>query len=265
MLGPPASDADGGGGGGGGKFLKDKYYKICYIHRVVGEEKVHMSGTDVRQARKALGWTQAHVAQRLGTSQAYVSLLESNRRSVPRRLAPKLVALLRMPASKLPVSSQTFPLAQDRVTAALGTLGYPGFAHVASKRLNPAELLVRSLGRKNVEARLVEAFPWLLLRFPDLDWNWLVPQAKQHDLQNRLGFLVSIARELAERRNDATAADSLRKWEHVLEGSRLQKEDAFAGDALTDAERRWLRTNRSPEAAQWNLLSNLSADTLARA
>ena len=87
----------------------------------------------------------------------------------------------------------------------------------------------------------------------------------EYNLQNRLGFVVTVARELAERRNDATTARALLKWERTLEGSRLQKEDSFAGETLTDAERRWLRTNRSPEAARWNLLSNISVDTLAHA
>ena len=57
--------------------------------------------------------------------------------------------------------------------------------------------------------------------------------------------------------------DTLRHWEHVLEDSRLQKEDAFSGEALTEAERNWLKTSRSAEAAHWNLLSNVSADTLS--
>lgn len=98
-----------------------------------------------------------------------------------------------------------------------------------------------------------------------VDWNWLVLQAKQHDLQNRLGFVVTLARQLAERWNDGSTATSLGTWERVLEDVRLQKEDAFAGEGLTDAERTWLRTNRSTEAAHWNLLSNVSAQTVALA
>jgi hypothetical protein len=147
----------------------------------------------------------------------------------------------------------------------LGTLGYPGFAHVRAHRtLNPAEVVLRVLRSKNVEARVVEALPWVLLHYPDVDWQWLLSSAKQHDLQNRLGFVVTVARELAERRGDVNAVTTLHRWEQSLENSRLQKEDAFAGDALTEAERRWLRHNRSAEAAQWNLLTSVSADTLSR-
>jgi transcriptional regulator with XRE-family HTH domain len=225
-----------------------------------------MSGTQVRDARRSRGWKQADLAGRLGVSQPYVSLLESNRRAVPPRLATKLVSVLGLPPTELPVSPKSAPLPSELAARALGALGYSGFAHLASKHaLNPAELLARTLRHKNVEARVVEALPWLLVRYPTINWNWLVPYSKQHDLQNRLGFVVTLARELAERRGDAVAVDALKKWEGLLEDSRLQKEDSLAGDSLTDAERRWLRANRSAEAAHWNLLSNVGAETLASA
>jgi hypothetical protein len=131
-----------------------------------------------------------------------------------------------------------------------------------TRKLNPAELLVRTLSAQNVEARLVEALPWLLLNYPNVDWAWLLSAAKQNDLQNRLGFVVTVARRLAETRGRTSAAEVLRHWESVLEHSRLQKEEAFSGDALTEAERKWLRNHRSEEAAQWNLLTNISAETV---
>ena len=223
-----------------------------------------MTGSDVRRGRKARGWTQGTLANRLGVSQGYVSLLESDGRAVPGHLAPKLVSLLGLPLHQLPASSSD-PLRPDRVAGALGSLGYPGFEHLrSSSKLNPAEVLLRALRTSHVDARVVEALPWVLLRFPDVDWPWLLATAKQHDMQNRLGFVVTVARELAERRGDAKTASTLQKWEQVLEHSRLQREDAFAGATLTEAERRWLRDNRSPEAAHWNLLSRVSAATLSQ-
>jgi hypothetical protein len=85
------------------------------------------------------------------------------------------------------------------------------------------------------------------------------------DLQNRLGFVVSLARELAEKRGDVRASTVLAKWEQVLERSRLQKDDSFSPETLTEAERRWLQTNRSAEGRRWNLLTNMSAEQLASA
>ncbi|MEQ1759292.1 MAG: helix-turn-helix transcriptional regulator [Vicinamibacterales bacterium] len=225
-----------------------------------------LTGRELRQGRERKDWTQAELARRLGVSQGYVSLMESDERAVPRSLASRLVPLLGLSASHLPLEESGEPLQAERVAAALGTLGYAGFAHLRRRvRLNPAELVVRTLGRDRLDARLVEALPWVLLHFPDMDWAWLVSQAKLHDLQNRLGCVVTVARALAERLGHASTTATLRTWEEVLERSRLQLEDAFGGEALTDAERRWLRTHRSGEAARWNMLSRLSADSVTHA
>ena len=223
-----------------------------------------MTGGELRQGRKTKKWTQGELAEKLGVSQAYVSLLEKNRRTVPQSLARKAVSLLDLPASTLPVRTDSSVLGADDVARALGTLGYTGFAHLPrTRRLNPAELLMRALSAKNVEARLVEALAWLLVNYPNMDWPWLLRTAKQNDLQNRLGFLVSVAREVADGQRQADVARILAHWESVLENSRLQKEDAFAQDTLTRAERAWLRDNRSDVAARWNLLTSISAGAVA--
>jgi hypothetical protein len=153
------------------------------------------------------------------------------------------------------------PLPADRVAGALSSFGYSAFEHLhRGMRKNPAEVLVSALLPETVEARLVEALPWLVAKYPDLDWDWVVSQAKLHDVQNRLGFVVTVAKRLAQMRGELNTAATLGELEPVLEHARLQREDAFG--ALTEAERRWLRTNRSPEAKQWNLLTSLSAENL---
>ena len=63
-------------------------------------------------------------------------------------------------------------------------------------------------------------------------------------------------------RGRAEAAVRLAAPEQALGHSRLQREDAFRL-SMTEAERRWLRQHRPPEAAQWNVLTNLSAADLA--
>jgi hypothetical protein len=104
----------------------------------------------------------------------------------------------------------------------------------------------------------------VLLKYPDLDWAWLLREAKVDDLQNRLGFLVSVARQLAEFRGETETAKKLTEQEQTLEGSRLLREGAFR-ESLTDAERRWLREHRRPHAAHWNMLSTVNASELANA
>jgi hypothetical protein len=111
---------------------------------------------------------------------------------------------------------------------------------------------------------VVDALPWVLVRYPDLDWNWLFREAKVDDLQNRLGFLVSVARQLAELRGENQTAQTLAEQEQTLDGSRLQREDGFR-ESMTDAERRWLREHRPSQAAYWNMLSTMNAGELANA
>ena len=224
-----------------------------------------MSGADLRDARLERKWTQAELAARLAVTQAYVCLLERNRRVVPRRLAQKLASVLKLSPTTLPVSASRASLKAEEATAALGAVGYPGFAYLRNRRpLNPADLLLRTLRAGDVDARVVEALPWVLLRYVDLDWAWLVREAKVDDLQNRLGFLVSVARQLAELRGETGTAKRLTEQEQTLEGSRLQREGAFR-ESLTDAERRWLREHRPPHATHWNMLSTVNGSELASA
>ena len=87
-----------------------------------------------------------------------------------------------------------------------------------------------------------------------MDFDWLVPQARMRNLQNRLGFAVTLARRAG--RNDA-----LQALEKMLADSKLEKEDSFCKQ-LNEPERRWLRAHSSEEARQWNLLSDLRPDAL---
>jgi transcriptional regulator with XRE-family HTH domain len=222
-----------------------------------------MTGEMLRAARLQKGWTQAQAANEFGVSQGYVALLEGGARQPSEGLRLLMVKKLGLPPTAVPLV-QGRPADSDRLAADLADLGYPGFAHlVRSRRVprNPAAVLLDALHVDRLEARTVEALPWLVAKFPDLDWDWLVPRVKASDLQNRLGFVVTLARQLAERSKGPTA-ESLRARELGLERSRLVREDAFGRSSMTEAERRWLRTNRPESAAHWNVLSNLTAEHL---
>lgn len=222
-----------------------------------------MTGTQVKTARKARGLTQVALACQLGVSQGYVSLLERSRRPVPPELSGRLAAALEMPPTLVPVQG-TAPVGADEARRLLGRLGYEGFSYLRTKRrLNPAEVLLRTLRAETLEGRVVRALPWLLVQFPDLDWDWLVRHAKQEDLQNRLGFVVSLARALANSKGRMDAAATLGAWEHQLEASRLLKPDRLT--SVTEAEARWLVDHRSPEAKHWNVLSSLGAASIVQA
>ncbi len=213
----------------------------------------------MKRARTARQLTQAELATRLGVSQGYVCLLERGERPVPAPLAATLARLLDMAPSTLPASSDSDAFDADGAVRALAALGYGRFADRPrrSERRNPAEVVLRCLRAPDVDARVVEALVWVLVAHADLDWTWLVRHAKVDDLQNRVGFLVSLAAQAAQHQGQAASAAQLTSARAVLERSRLAGEGAFRA-TLSDAERRWLRRHRPPEAAHWNLLTSLT-------
>jgi hypothetical protein len=119
------------------------------------------------------------------------------------------------------------------------------------------------LSTGNLDSRLTEALPWVLLRFPELDWRWLVTAAKLNDPQNKLGFITGVARRLAEQAGESETAGLLGRQEEALERSRLMREDTLCHDSLTEPERRWLRDNRSEEAKRWGLLPDMTPEQLS--
>jgi hypothetical protein len=84
-----------------------------------------------------------------------------------------------------------------------------------------------------------------------------------HDRQNRLGFTVTLAHQLAAQANDVKRAATLQSHLPALKRSMLAREDTFCHDSLTETERKWLRQNRPPAAQQWNLLTDLMLEHLA--
>jgi len=144
-------------------------------------------------------------------------------------------------------------------------LGYPGLAHLRSRKWtprNPGEVVLLALAQDDLEPRLVEALPWVLLRYASADWTWVVREAKVRDLQNRLGFVVTLGRQLAERAGDENKARPLRYLEAQLDRSRLAREDTLCRASVPSAERRWLLEHRPDEAKHWNLLTDWTADAL---
>ena len=159
-----------------------------------------MDGQRLREARLRKGWTQQEMAARLGLTQAYFSMLEKGRRQLPKALGRKLVRALDAAPTALPLPEESFgaPAGSERLRGELAALGYPGFAHVPGRaRRNPAEVLLKALNEADLDSRVVEALPWLALTYADLDWDWAVRNAKLLDRQNRLGFVTTVAQQLA--------------------------------------------------------------------
>lgn len=227
-----------------------------------------MKPHELKAARLKKGLVQAQVAESLGVSQSYVNLLENGKRRLASRLAHKLVTLYDLSPEALPVSEEFVPgrTNDQRLAESLAKLGYPGFAymrtHVPNK--NPDEVLLTALGQDRLEGRVAEALPWVVMQYGHARSNWLVEQARKFNLQNRLGFVVSLALQVAERvpGHDNTRVQSLRDLRSKLDESRLVREDVFYRPPRTDGERQWLAQNRSEEAVHWNLLTDLRPEHL---
>ena len=72
-----------------------------------------------------------------------------------------------LPPTVLPLSEVPENVTFDFLAHGLASLGYPGFAHLrgATRKVNPAEFLLSALSQRNLEARVAEGLPWLVLRY----------------------------------------------------------------------------------------------------
>lgn len=202
------------------------------------------------------GWKQQAAATRLGVTQAYVSMLEKGQRSPSLSFTRKLMQVYDLPPTVLPAHEVKQNVSPDFLACEMALLGYPGFAHLrrGGRKMNPAEFLLAALAQRNLEARVAEGLPWVVLRYPDMPVDWLVKTARANNLQNRLGFVVTLAKEAVQKQD-------LQPLEQTLADSKLAREDSFCKE-LNEPERRWLKEHSSKEAKAWNLLSDLRPGSL---
>lgn len=205
---------------------------------------------DLLRWRKRNGLTQVGAASLLGVSQTYLSLLEKGARPMTAELRNRM---------KTSAGVDRQESSHDLFRAQLSALGYPGFAHVtkARTRTRPDNFLMRVLAQPDADARVVEALPWVVATFESqFDFGAMVRQAKLHNLQNRLGFVLQVS-----------AVDTHEGLMAVreLERARLLQEDTLCWDSMPAATREWMRANRTPLAEYWNVLTRLRAEDVPNA
>lgn len=227
-----------------------------------------MNGERLLHERTSRNWEQNRTAAKLKVSQPYLSLLEAGKRPVTEKLARRAARVFDLPLTEALPLKRSFDLAGKKVGESLASqiaaLGYLKFSHLKKTvKTSPAEVLTTALKVSDLDSRTVEALPWLVYNFPQtMNWAKIIRQAKLSDAQNRLGFLLSLARRAAEKTGDAKKKELFRELLSLLEDARLLREDAFNRHFLTEAEKVWLKKNRSDEARHWRVLSDLSADRL---
>jgi transcriptional regulator with XRE-family HTH domain len=225
-----------------------------------------MTAEQWRTGREKAGVTQVAAARSLNVSQPYLSQLETGLRVAGAKLARKAAKLYGLPPTALPLPEplDVREVPPDELQRKLASLDYPGFEHVRSNAVsNPAEVVLSAVVKRDLDTRLVEALPWVLSRYTDLNWKWLRDRAKLHNAQNRLGYLVHLAEQTARALPELQGAvPVLARWESELEESRLAREGTLCRDSMPEPERTWLRSNRSKAAGHWSLLTGLTAEQL---
>jgi transcriptional regulator with XRE-family HTH domain len=91
-------------------------------------------GPDRKAARSLSNWTQLEAAERLGVTQAYLSMVERGSRAVSDELATLALKVYQLPATARPlgVVAGGHPT-EEFFKRAVGELGYPGFAYLKCK------------------------------------------------------------------------------------------------------------------------------------
>jgi transcriptional regulator with XRE-family HTH domain len=224
-----------------------------------------MNSLQLLRARQNNNWEQIETAEKLGVSQSYLSLLETGKREVTKKISHRAIKVFGFSPVTLPIVQnldEVVPIKNDELAKDLGTLGYPKFAFLKSNlKKNPLEVLFLALKTDDLESRLVEALPWLIFTYADLDWEKLFKLSKINDLQNKLGFVICLARRVAEQLKDQQKVAFLQEREVELSNSRLFQEAAFSRN-ITETEINWLKNNRSKDAKFWRVLSDLEVKHL---
>lgn len=225
-----------------------------------------MNGEQLLQERISRDWEQQDAAAKLNVSQPYLSLIEAGKRPVTPKLARRAIQIFKLPPTDLPLESQSkYSRTKPEIllTAQIAGLGYPKFSHLKkTRKVNPAGVLMTALKTSDLDSRSLEALPWLIFNFSDMDWSQVIETAKLCDAQNRLGFLLSLAYKLSVKIKDKNKKDLFKQLLSTLEKSRLARNDSFRRESLTETEKAWLKKNRPRDARHWRVLSNLSADHL---
>jgi transcriptional regulator with XRE-family HTH domain len=221
-----------------------------------------MTGQALEKVRKGRGVSQLKAAELFGLSQPMLSHMETGRRNVSPEVARRAVELFGADATAPPFSAVERHT-EDALANELGSLGYPGFAHLSGRLRNPAEFLFDALDRSDLDVRTTEGLPWVALQYPHLDWAWLLRELKVRNRQNRLGFVVSLAEKMARLLSRDRAVKVLEPVLRDLEDARLVKVDTLCQESWPVSRKKHVRSLRSKLAAHWNLDTRLSEVDLA--
>lgn len=224
-----------------------------------------MRGAEFRAWRKTAGKTQVDAANAVGVKQPFVCAVEKGLRPVTPALKTWLYSVCpEALRQELPSASRT-PPSSERMKELLGGLGYPGFRYLASGpgKVDPLEFVLDALRTEDLDQRVTDGLPWVLVHRADLDYRRLTDEARLLNVQNRLGFLLEVTVEAARKLHGDETAARLEPWLVYLRDARLFKEDTLCKSSLTQVERKRLRRSRPKAARFWRLFTDVNVRDVA--
>jgi transcriptional regulator with XRE-family HTH domain len=226
-----------------------------------------MNATELLNARQTAKLEQIDAAKKLGISQPYLSLLESGKREITEKIALRAVKMFRLPPTSIPPKfnfEDSQPVSNEILREDIAALGFADFAGFKKKtrHKNPADVLFQAISKDNLDSETLKALPWLIVEFYDLKWEDVVKACKLNNLQNRLGFLISLAINIAVKKGEFKKASSLSTIIAELEKSKLFREEYLCNSSPTPDEQTRFKSKRSKEAESWRIFTDLNIEDL---
>jgi hypothetical protein len=159
---------------------------------------------------------------------------------------------------------QTAEAMNQQLAEDLAALGYPGYAYLRTNipEKTPEEVLLIAIARDDLEPRLIEALPWVILEYWDRDFIHLIARAKWLGLQSRLGFLVNLACRISQMGAHEVRSEVLSGLESTIDKIKLSTQDVLMRRPCNAVELHWLEQNRSEQAKHWNVITGLRPEHL---
>jgi transcriptional regulator with XRE-family HTH domain len=224
---------------------------------------------NLRTYRLKAGFSQTDLANKAGTPQPRVGVMESAKNpTLPRlgwlqRVADALnvhvADLLSEQAASGTKSLASLPENEENLAAHLKALGAPltGSSH-KGRAFSPEAVVLGTL--RAPSARMLEALPGVLCK-NDMRHAKLLQLAEQRGLVNRLGFVVDVAYRLAQENRSRRTAE-LRRLSKALWLKRdKDTEDFLTKEMPQDSEfHTWLKRKTPREGKKWRVYGAYSMD-----